>query len=346
MAIYNEFFTGGVKASSINNISSLNIIFSDGWELYNESNSTEVNFFNKWGNFSINRNLDLTTGRYFGTGVRLGSNSSNLPDYIFTPTFPNSSTWLVGFNFKKNTSGINGSFLKAYDGENIQLDFKTNNNNIEVYRGTNLIHTFFNAIDNDSWQHIQIKFHINTNGFVKLRSENSHIPPFGLNLNTQETGNQQVNRFMLTSSTQADDEVSWLFDDFWICSINETENRWLGNLKIEGLNIDGTGFRNDWVDSKSKKPGDITSYTVENPTNILGDIKAVSVESTTKKGGPCDSVTSEIFIKVNSDLKTSNEKTITNNLLNRNYDIFKFNPNDQNWTINNIEDIEIGVKAT
>jgi hypothetical protein len=121
----------------------MSLVFTEGWELYQGTGSPPTAFTTKWGAYNKNYALNIAPGRYFGYGMQFGKDWSGTPDNCTTPAFTPKSAWIVGMNIKRGLAGHNGPFFRTYSGATMQLEFRMNNGDIQVYRaGTTLIHTF------------------------------------------------------------------------------------------------------------------------------------------------------------------------------------------------------------
>lgn len=228
----------------------MSLVFVEGWELYDGLGSPPTAFTKKWGSFTRSWALNLVAGRHFGYGMQLGKDWYSTPDSITTPTFTAKSAWIVGMNIKR-VSSHNGPFFRTYSGTTLQLEFRINNANIEVYRGgSTLIHTFTSVINTlEEWHQIQFKITTSTTtGSVRMRYNNFDVGVAGTSLNTDAASSGTCNRFMLTATSSAYQTVSWVVDDFWICNTDGTTNNdYLGAMVVEGLFVNGNGYQNDWT---------------------------------------------------------------------------------------------------
>jgi len=231
----------------------MSLVFVEGWELYEGTGSPPTAFTTKWGSYNKNWNLSVTTGRHFGYGMSFGKDWTGTADYAITPAQTPKATWIVGLNIQRGASSHNGPFLRAYSGGTIQLEFRINGADIQVYRGgSTLIHTFSSVLSSatdTSWHHLQFKMTANTStGSVECRYENFDKGTDGTSLNTDQAASGSIDRFMLTGTTTAYRTTSWVVDDFWICNTDGARNNdWLGPLVVEGVYPDANGYQNDWT---------------------------------------------------------------------------------------------------
>jgi len=273
----------------------------EGWELYDGTGAPPALMIAKWsGGYNRTWNLDLTTGRNFGYGLRFGRPWTGTADYILSPTYSNHNTWIFGMNIRRGTNSMSGEFARLYYNTTQQLTFSMSGTSLLVYRGTvsgtliaTLTSVFAHATD-QSWTNIQIKAVIHTStGSITVYKEGRQIAA-STNLNTDAAASGLVNNIMLTGNTNGYQSTCWVIDDFFLMDGSGSENNDLigSPMLVEGLRPTANGYQNDGTSGSISidcSPSltrtwqrTTVSHGVPSYSNTISTIRGFSISGTTR----------------------------------------------------------------
>jgi hypothetical protein len=343
----------------------MSLLFTEGFELYDASNPpTHMN--GKWTiyrSYGVNRQ----TGNFFGYGIGLGGQWSGTEDWIRTVPVTAGDTFIVGFYIRRAVSNAQGVFFRAYDGSNLQLEFRFNGTAIEVYRGVTLAHTFSGALDHGTdtrWHHIQIKMTIGDTGSVGLIVNGGAEASSGA-IDTDQMGTAQADRFEFASSNSGYASLCWIVDHFWVCDdAGSANNDYLGQLIIEGIRPNGAGDSTEWTPSAganyecvddtsevdyndSGTTGDLDLYAMSNLSEVASSIKGVSTTAWFKNTG---SGTPSITLKCKSGSSTADgdtEEVGSTGSFEAHHHIFEVDPATSSaWMPAAVNSVQLGAEHT
>jgi hypothetical protein len=176
---------------------------------------------------------------------RLAGNAG-YPTYLTTPSLGSTSTWIVGFGFKR-TSSATHQYFDIYLGASRQLTIKFHSNgigtdyNIKVLRGATELATGSTSLAFNTWYYIEFKVVIDPSAGAFEVRVNEAQDSYDTGVNTAESGSANADVFHLRNPWNA------YIDDWYICNNSgATCNDFLGDCQIEGIFPNGAGDRTEW----------------------------------------------------------------------------------------------------
>lgn len=224
--------------------------FLEGFELYPIAGRHPF-FAQKWEIVTQSFGNEVSAGRYFGKAFTLGKDWTGLPDQIRTFKIADMNTVVIGFNFRRGVSSVNGEIVALWNGTQQQLSVRVNARAIDVFRGTTKIHTFVDALANATdlrWYHLQFKVVVGNAGSIQLLVDGVNQGVIN-SLDTDDNNSGIVDRISFKGHDQAYRTISWHIDDIYVDDAD-----FLGPIVIEGL--------------RPSANGDVAEFTPSRGTNF------------------------------------------------------------------------------
>lgn len=216
----------------------------EGFETHQTGTQWDRRYSTRTGSFTIQ------TGRVFGSSGSLAA-----PVFV-APSFGLADTWGVGFglNLLAQVGSLNSGaegfyFEKGGSGEQVHLEIVSNAGSFElrVMRGATQLGITTSAFAYAAWHHFEWKVtvHPSTGAYELRHNEVNVLSATGVN--TAAVGSSQADVFAMrfdTSNTNArvDDIVVW-------DGTGSTNNDFLGDCIVEGIEITGAGNTTQWTPS-------------------------------------------------------------------------------------------------
>jgi hypothetical protein len=259
-----------------------------------ESYSNLVNFLQfRYPIFNV-PSASFQPGRAIGNALQVNGTQ------FVTPTFSNAGGWIVGFAFKNvnlGTSNINMPLVDIRDGTTAQLTlwFNPFTKLFGAMRGATVVSTGTFAITTGAWYYIEIKGNIDSAvGLAEIHVNTTVDSTFVGN--TQVTVNGYANNIGFRGPAAVGIGGSYQIDDFYINDgTTAVNNDFLGDMKIEPVNVVKAGFHTDWgvnvaltpnfecvqvlndgLYTQSNTPGEDDSFECSSLYKITGSIAGVS----------------------------------------------------------------------
>lgn len=171
---------------------------------------------------------------------------------LITPNLGNQGTYYVGFAFRNvnlGTSNVNMSVLELRDltTSQITVTFNPNTKVFSVFRGATLLGTGTFALTTGSWYYIEIGVLVDSAvGTVTFKVNTVNDVTFGPG-NTQVTANAYANTIAWRGPAVIGLGGAYQIDDIYILdSTGATNNTFLGDMKVEGVQVIESGFQATW----------------------------------------------------------------------------------------------------
>jgi hypothetical protein len=258
-----------------------------------ESYSNLVNFLQfRYPIFNV-PSASFQPGRAIGNALQVNGTQ------FVTPTFTNHDVWTVGFAFKNvnlATSNINMPLVDIRDGTTAQvtMTFNPSTKIFSAFRGPTLLATGTFAITTGAWYYIEIQGYINPAGTVQIHVNTVIDSTFAGN--TMTTANAYANNIGFRGPTAAGIGGAYQIDDLYINDGSTAlNNTYLGDMKIEPVNVIKAGFYTTWgvnvvntpnfecvqvlndgLYTQSNTPGQFDSFECSSLNKITGSIAGVS----------------------------------------------------------------------
>lgn len=233
-------------------------------------------------------------GRAIGNALQF--NGTNLT----TPNLGNQATYYVGFAFKNvnlGASNINMPVLFIQDSGTTQvsLTFNPSTGLFSAFSGATLLGTGTFNLTPGFWYYIEIGVFVNaTIGTVTTKVNT--VTDVTFTGNTQQSGNAFANTMQFRGPAAVGLGGSYQIDDIYILdSTGAANNTFLGDMKVEGIQVIDTGFHtawgvnvpatpnyqavqvlNDGLYVLSNTPGQIDTYECNGLNHITSGIAGVS----------------------------------------------------------------------
>lgn len=218
--------------------------FIDGFGSYKDVTSITK----RWNVISVLGSSVLETGRVNALGNCLGFTGNKLR----SKPLGDHETYTVGFAFQNVNLAPTGNVmtvLEFLDGNSVQtlLRFNTNTQVFSVLRGTTVLGTGTTQILQGVWYYIEMQVTANgTTGVINLKVNTTSE----LNLtaqNTITTVNNQINGISFRGTNASGGTGKYKLDDLYILDgSGNTNNDFLGDMKVETLSVGGPGSVTNW----------------------------------------------------------------------------------------------------
>lgn len=280
--------------------------YIEGFETYNNT-TLDASFQDRYfGNWSVQKSLAPTTGRYHGYGIQVGSNGSS-GDFFYTYNLGSTNTWIVGFAFNRRATDDGGAhtwtgkFLEIRNSFSVACSIHHGNGSVLLKNaGGTTLHTWSSITESTGWRHYAFKFVVNgASSSCEFKWNNVSQGSSGTETFSQSTANN-FGFFGMDSSTG----ISHYFDDIYVCDgQGSTNNDFLGNCVVENLIATGNGTYTDWTGSYTDiderpsnqadsiiayTPGDRETFVMSDLAVINGDVKGVQQNTYTYGMGVYD----------------------------------------------------------
>jgi len=209
-------------------------------------------------------NIDTSNYRHGRAALGDGSSAEKYLD-------ANYQTLIVGFAYYNPGPGGASDLIVLKDGTNTQILIKDSNGDLEIKRGFSLLANVPNVFPLNRWLYVEVKVTIdNSAGAVEVRIDGVTVASLS-GIDTQNTGNNYVNRVTLDGGCYK--------DDFYICDTSGAKNNdFLGDIAIEAVVPDANGTNQDWTPSAGSD-----HYAVIDEVPPNGDSDYLSTGSTGQK---------------------------------------------------------------
>lgn len=258
-----------------------------------ESYSNLVNFLQfRYPIFNV-PSASFQPGRAIGNALQVNGTQ------FVTPTFTNHDVWTVGFAFKNvnlATANINMPLVDIRDlnTSQITLWFNPFTKIFGAMRGATVLCTGTFAITTGAWYYIEIQGYINAVGTVQIHVNTIIDSTFAGN--TLTTANAYANNIGFRGPAAVGIGGSYQIDDFYINDGSTAlNNTYLGDMKVEPVNVIKAGFYTTWgvnvvntpnfecvqvlndgLYTQSNTPTQMDSFECSSLNKITGSIAGVS----------------------------------------------------------------------
>jgi hypothetical protein len=261
-----------------------------------ESYSNLVNFIGqRYTTFVAPATTVFATGRAIGNSLNFTGTS------MITPSFSNAATFFTGFAFRNvnlTASNVNMPVLEVKDAGTVQVfvTFNPSTRLFSIFRGATLLSTGTFALTTGAWYYVEFGVYIDPaigTATLKINTVNDIV--FGPG-NTQVSANSFANIIAWKGPGAIGLAGSMQLDDMYICDDTSVlNNTYLGDMKVEGVQVIESGFWSDWGVNVAGTPnfqcvqvlndglyvtsntiGNKDSYECSNLNKITSAIKGVS----------------------------------------------------------------------
>lgn len=197
----------------------------------------------------IGPTVSFQPGRAAGNSLQFNGTS------MITPSLGNAATNIVGFAFRNvnlTTSNVNMAVLEIRDAATAQItvSFNPSTKVFSVWRGTTsgtLLGTGTFVLTTGAWYYIEISTFIDPAvGTVTFKVNTVNDVTFGPGV-TQVTANSYANTFAWRGPAAIGLGGSYQMDDIYINDDTTAfNNTFLGDMKVEGVQVIEAGFQAQW----------------------------------------------------------------------------------------------------
>ena len=262
-----------------------------------ESYSNLTSFIQHRYTTFIGPSVSFQPGRAAGNALQFNGTS------MITPNLGNAATNFIGFAFRNvnlTASNVNMPVLEVKDAGTVQLtvSFNPSTRVFSVWRGalTTLLGTGTFVLTTGSWYYIELGCLIDSLvGTVTFKVNTVSDVTFGTG-NTQVSANAFANVFAWKGPAAIGLGGSYQLDDIYILDSSGAFNTtFLGDMKVEGVQVIEAGFQADWgvnilgtpnfqavqvlndgLYTLSSTVGDIDTFECANLNKITSDVRGVS----------------------------------------------------------------------
>jgi hypothetical protein len=197
--------------------------------------------------------MSFVPGRAIGNALSFNGTS------LVTPTFANQATWTVGFafqNFNLGGSNINMPMLNIRDATTAQLTLAYNpaTRIFSLLRAGTVIGTGVKVTTVGSWYYVEIQGFIDpTLGTVTVKVNT--VSDITFSGNTQVSANNYANNIEFRGPQGIGLGGTYYIDDMYILdSTGALNNTFLGDMKVEGIQVNDAGNYAQWTPNVPQTP--------------------------------------------------------------------------------------------
>jgi hypothetical protein len=198
--------------------------------------------------------MSFVPGRAIGNALSFNGTS------LVTPSFANQATWTVGFAFQNaslGASNVNMPVLNIRDATTAQLTLAYNPSTrvFALLRGGTLLGTGTKVTTVGAWYYVEIKGFVDpTLGTVTVKVNTVSDITFGPG-NTQVSANNFANNIEFRGPQGIGLGGTYFIDDLYILdSTGGLNNDFLGDMKVEGIQVLDAGFYAQWTPNVLQMP--------------------------------------------------------------------------------------------
>ncbi len=189
----------------------------------------------------------------FVTGRALGNALNMNGTQLITPTFSNLNEYIVGFAFRNvnlGVSNVNMPVVEFRDGtaQQITVTFNPSTRLFSIFRGANatLLATGTFSITTGAWYYIEARVVVDPTVGVATVKVNT-VTDSTFSGNTQVTANSYANTIAWKGPAAIGLGGAYQLDDIYINdSTGAVNNTFLGDMKVEAVNVIDSGFYTQW----------------------------------------------------------------------------------------------------
>ncbi len=214
----------------------------------------------QWNNGSVS---DITIQAGMGTGLSLYLDGA---DNYLSKSLDQQQTWIIGFWIKFDSfySSVR-SFLRVYDGEDIQCEVKVDGASKKLEVWTNdLYRGESTAIVVDEWYFVEVKFVIDATAAGTYELKIDGVTEVSGSAITSETGNDYANSFCIMNQWN-----DFYLDDLYVCDGTAGLNDFLGPCKVNAFYPTSDSTPSAWTTSAGTDHFALVNDSTRDTTDYL-----------------------------------------------------------------------------